>query len=450
MVLHKVVAHLTNRPLIWAVPLTVAIALGGTADMIFDEDARRLYETNGDIVAIWEQAEQASPASLLDWWTGVWIEPTSPYYRPLCSALFYLEYLAFGRQWRPFCLVTWLMHGGACVLILFFLARLWSGLSAAGRMVPGVLATALFSIPCETTVDGPHWGNRGIARGIMPYWPSQTDVSCLLLSLASLILFDKWLESSRRKHLAGAIAFFAASLLFKEQSVVLPLLAAVLVAYRGRAAKQIAAVAGGGLGISGLFLAVRHVLVPEAFGPTFKGIRHIAFKFVAYLCEPATDAWLNGHSWITISAAVVAAGVALIVWRPRLVLPAIGLLLLGVFVPPAVMAGNVALPTLPVLGPWLLRTSLIFASVVVAWEARRRAPTLPLLAGVVIVHLPVLHVTGPHYYYWPVAWWSMYDVVVVMAVVGTVKAVIARAGERATEAEEVAAEEHTEDEQSAV
>ena len=74
-----------------------------------------------------------------------------------------------------------------------------------------------------------------------------------------------------------------------------------------------------------------------------------------------------------------------------------------------------------------MRATLLFLSVVLAWEARGHAPTLPLLAGVVIVHLPILHVTGPHYYYWPVAWWSMYAAAVVVAVVTASSTAVARA-----------------------
>ncbi len=423
----RVVTYLSARPLAWAVPVTVIIALAGTGDMIFNEDVRLLYETNGDIVAIWKGAEEASPADLLRWWAGVWIERDSPYYRPLVSALLYFEYVLFGPNWRAFCIVTWLMHAGLCVLILLLLARLWSGLSPTLRMVPGILAVAWFSIPCETTVEGPHWGNRGIARGIMPYFPAQTDVGSLLLSLLSLLLFDKWLESRRTRHLAGAAAAFVAAMMFKEHAVVVPLLAAALALYRRLPLKSVAAVAGSGLAASGVFLAVRRLLAPEAWGPEFKGIGHVLFKFAAYLCEPAMEARLNRHDWVVVSALIVTASIALALWRPRLLSVSVFGVLFGVFGPPALMMGNIALPTIPPLTGWLLRVTLLFLSVVLAWEARGHAPTLPLLAGVVIVHLPILHVTGPHYYYWPVAWWSMYAAAVVVAVVTASSTAVARA-----------------------
>lgn len=431
MGLQTVTAYLRERPLVWAVPVTVIIALAGTGEMIFREDVRLLYETNGDIIEIWQRADEASPRDLLGWWTGVWIECGSPYYRPLVSALLYIEYVLFGPNWRAFCIVTWLMHAGLCVLILVLLARLWSGLSPALRMVPGILAVAWFSIPCETTVNGPHWGNRGIARGIMPYFPAQTDVGSLLLSLASLLLFDKWLESRRARHLAWAAAAFVAAMMFKEHAVIVPLLAAALALYRRLPLKWVALASGSGLVVSGIFLGIRRVLAPEAWGPEFKGIGHALFKFGAYLCEPAMEARLNGHDWVTVSALIIAGSIALSLWRPRLLSVSVFGVLLGVFGPPALMMGNIALPTIWPLTWWLLRVTLLFLTVVLAWEARGHAPTLPLLAGVVIVHLPILHVTGPHYYYWPVAWWSMFGASVLVAVPGTARSVATR-GECAT------------------
>ena len=33
----------------------------------------------------------------------------------------------------------------------------------------------------------------------------------------------------------------------------------------------------------------------------------------------------------------------------------------------------------------------------------------PLLALVVAVHIPILHVQGPHYMYWPAAFWGLFN-----------------------------------------
>jgi hypothetical protein len=76
-----------------------------------------------------------------------------------------------------------------------------------------------------------------------------------------------------------------------------------------------------------------------------------------------------------------------------------------------------ALPTVTPHYWWLLRVTLLLLGLVAAWALRCRAPTVPLLGGLLIVHLPILHVFGPHYYYWPVAWWSMLNATLVVAVV---------------------------------
>ncbi|MBM3501410.1 MAG: hypothetical protein FJX74_22375, partial [Armatimonadetes bacterium] len=341
-----------NRPLRWAIPLAAAIALAGTADMIFREEVRVLYEPNGDIQSILRHAEEAGPGDVLSWWTGVWIERDSPYYRPLASMLMYAEYLAFGRAWRPFCMVSWLMHAGICVLMLLFLARLFDGWAPPWRVLPGLLAVAWFSIPCETTVDGPHWGNRGIARGLMPYWPAQTDLGCLLLSLLSLLLWDRWLRKSGTgtnfprdvcgelvpvpdfRGLVPVLALFVAALLFKEHAVVLPLLAAGLAVHRRSSWKLAGLTAGVGLGVSGGFLLLRGLLAPEAWSPEYKSLEHVLTKVVVYLCEPAVTAVYNGHGWLILSGVLAAACVGLALYYPRrLYLHGFGLFL-GIFLPP--------------------------------------------------------------------------------------------------------------------
>ncbi len=413
-------AWFSKQPLRWALPLTVVISLAGTADMIFREDVRRLYETNGDIAAIMQNAANATPASVLKWWTGVWIEPSSPYYRPLVSALIYAEYLAFGGRWRGFCLVTWLMHAGVCVVMLLLLRSLWPG-SPARRVIPGLLAAGLFSIPCETTVNGPHWGNRGIARGLMPYWPAQTDVGCLLLSLACLLLVDRWLAGRRRRTLIGAGACFVGALLFKEQAVVVPLLVGVVALYRRQPLRFVSLVAGSGLAASALFLLLRRLLVPQAWGPEFKGVGPTALKLLVYLSEPSALAVANHQAWIIVSAALVTACVAVALWRPRFLVYAVLGAFVAVFLPPQLLNGNMALPTVLPQAWWLLRAALELLLLLFVWELRGDAPTLPLLAGVLIVHLPILHVIGPHYYYWPVAWWSMLDATVIVAVLARLR-----------------------------
>ena len=425
----KLIGFLADRPLYWAIPVTIAIALAGTGDPIFREDVRRLYQTNPDIVDILEGARTASATEVLGWWTGIWIEYSSPYYRPLASMLFYAEYLAFNGQWRPFCIVTWLMQAGVCVLILLLMTRLWEHWPKALRVVPGIVAVALFSIPCVTTLEGPHWGNRGIARGMIPYWPGQTDVSCLLLSLVSLLLFDGWLKTRRRGRLMGAILAFVAALLFKEHAVVVPLLASVLAIRRRQPVKLVAAAGGAGLGVSALFLIARSILAPQAWGPDFKGPGHVIFKFVAYHFEAAAWAVVVGHGWVIVSAALLAAALALALRRPQAAPTyAVGALV-GLFAPPLLLAGNALLPTLPEFAGALGRTLLVFVALIIAVDARRRAPTLALLACVPIVHLPILHVTGPHYYYWPVVWWSMFNAGVLVSLPGTLKAAAERAKE---------------------
>jgi len=449
-----------RNPLTWAIPLAVAIALAGTADMIFREDVRLLFggdathQGNDDIEEILRHAQSATGRDIARWWSGTWIEESSPYYRPLASIFIYGEYLAFGRQWRPYCLVTWFMHAGLCVPMLLLMARLFDHWPPARRVWPGLLAVAWFSIPCETTANGPHWGNRGIARGIMPYWPAQTDVGCLLLSLLSLLLFDRWLEGRRTRALIGAVAAFVAALLFKEHAVVLPLLAALLALYRRRPLRLVLLAGGSGLVLCLLFLLLRRLFIPGAWGPHFSGPGEVVRNLAIYLWQPATDAlllddqqnwlvlaalrthqdWLiaivtrSPHYWLIVSALLLSACLALALYRPRRAwLYAVGALL-SLLVPAQLLGGNIAFPTFGVFAVWLVRVTLLPVLLLLIWEQRQRGPALILLGCLVIVHLPVLHVLhGVHYYYWPVAWWSMLNAAVIVGLPGTCRATCERA-----------------------
>lgn len=414
-------------PFSWAIPLAAAISLTSTGDIIFREDVRVAYEANGDIQEILECLSKATPADVLDWWTGQWVQRGSAYYRPLASMLFYAEYLVFGHNWRAFCLVSWLMQAAVSVLVLLFVSRLLSHRSLRERIVGGLLAVAWFNVPCETKAEGLHWGNRGIARGIMPYWPAQTDIGCLLFSLACLLFWDRWLQGGKRHHLRAAVLAFAAALLFKEHAVILPFLAAALALYRRRPLRLVGVYFVAGVAAVGTYLALRSMLVPEAWTPEFKGVSRTALKLVWYLCEPAFMAVGIGQAWVVVSGALAAACGAIALYVPRrLYLHAFGLIL-AVFLPPQVLAGNIALPTIGSFAWMLARVTLAFGLAVLVWEQRQRGPAPALAANLVAVHLPILHVLGPHYYYWPVAWWSMLNAVVIAGLGETLKAAYCRA-----------------------
>lgn len=414
----------------WAVFAVVGIALSATADLVFDRDKMELYSTtNGDVLSIWRHAEQATFGRLFAWWVGPWIESDSPHYRPLASWFLYAQWLLFRRHAMAYCVVMWLLHAGNCVLILLLLYRLWSG-TAVQRVLPGIAATAWFSIPCHTGDDQTAWGNRGIAWGIMPYWPSQTDLGSLLLSLAALLLFDHWIESRRNSHLGGAAGCYVAALLFKEHAVIVPLLALALALYRRLERGWVARSFAAGMAAALTLLVARRLFVPEAYSPRYKGAGHVIHKAFYYLLEPALVAVRTDAGWIVVSAALGATFLALLIYRPRWWPVAVTCGLLGVFLPPQLAIRKelaFLLVTIAPEGLLHLRLLMDFAALVLAWEQRRRAPTLPLLASLVAVHLPILHVTGPHYHYWPTAWWAMFDTTILLGLRGTVHAVQARA-----------------------
>jgi hypothetical protein len=70
------------------------------------------------------------------------------------------------------------------------------------------------------------------------------------------------------------------------------------------------------------------------------------------------------------------------------------------------LGGNFALLTMPreLYGLLLALLFLLGLLVLVRLGDGR---TWTLVGMVVAVHLPILHLTGPHYWYWPAAFWAL-------------------------------------------
>jgi len=398
-----------------ALAVVLCVALVPTARPIFDPAVQALYRENPDSKTIARQAAEATPSTVASWWHGDWIESDSMYhyYRPLSSMLLWLEYVAFGFDFQKYCLVSWFLHALACVALFFWVRRLLG--SGASALIFAVLAVALFSVPSETADAGPHWGNRGIARGVMPWFPAQTDIASLSASLTALILLDLYLQRGRRGWLIGSLGLYLTALGFKETPLCLPLVTACLVLYR-RPTRRVALLALGlQLLVALAFFGLRELFVPYATGPRDIEIHYLG-KMLYYLCEPAMVYWTTGAYWGPI-AAVGAVGLGwLLHWRrvePPWILLAV---LVWVFGVAALVGGNIAQPTTKTDAWWLSRIALtaLFFSGAFVW--RKRSPALMLLGALVAVHLPIVHVTGPHYYYWVVAWWGAFNATVLWTV----------------------------------
>lgn len=405
--------------------ICVVIGLGATAHAVFSPRVIAHYADSPDSVDITRWAERAGPRDALGWWTGPWIQQTSPYYRPLSSIIFWLEYLAFGWSFRGHAIISWLTHGAVCALLYWTGLALFTG-GVRQRVVFSCVASALFNV--RLGPSGPGWMLAPVTYGVVAWWPGQTDQFCLLLSLPALILFDGWLRGTRPNGLwLGAILWIIA-LLFKEMAVSLPLLAGCMILYRKGLASarvwRVEEVNGAprcrpaigllwrvvlpGILVTVAFLALRSVFVPSAWGPKARSIGYFVEKVIWYAAERPRGLVISRGPWLVILSLFLAACIYVYARLPRR--PSAIWLVLAMVIGGGVLAqvfgGNFAIITIPKELAAIGTVTLLVLGIVALLHART-GPAWPLLGMVAAIHLPILHVQGPHYMYWPAAFWGL-------------------------------------------
>ncbi|MBC7286964.1 MAG: hypothetical protein H5T86_02760 [Armatimonadetes bacterium] len=431
----------TQRWTTFCAAAAVAVGLAVTAPGVFSARVLARYASSPDSVDIARWAAHARWGDVLSWWAGPWIQASSPYYRPLSSIAFWLECKAFGMNFQGHVLISWLLHGAVC-LLLFRAAITWLLGDERVRAALALLAVALFN--ARLGPAGPHWRPAPITYGVVAWWPAQTDQFCLLFSLAALLCFDAWLTSGQRKRLGQAFTLWFAALLFKEMAVCVPLVAAALVLYRRglkaarlRAADERAMVPiVGRLGIGLLwqvllagfvlvaaYLAIRSALVPGAWGPKARPAAYFFGKIIWFVAERPVSLLVTRWPWLLIISAYVAACIYVYARLPRR--PSAVWLVLALILGSAALAqifgGTFALITVPrEIGA--IATGTIFLLGLAVLAHARSGPTWPLLGMVIAIHLPILHVRGPHYMYWPAAFWGLFHASLVGVVVDAHKA----------------------------
>lgn len=415
---------------------SVLIGLAATAHGVFSPRVLAYYSNSPDSVDITRWAAQARLGDILRWWAGPWIQRTSPYYRPLSSMAFWLEYKAFGWNFQGHVIISWLLHGAVC-LLLYRAGLAWLQGEVRTRVGLATVAVALFNARIGPT--GPGWLLAPIAYGVVAWWPGQTDQFCLLASLGALLCFDTWVMTGRRRKLIQAVSLWAVALLFKEMAVCLPLAAGCLVLYhKGVPAARLRAAGSAGelpflwrlgiglfwqvllagLGVVAAYLALRSALVPGAWGPKARPLMYFLEKIVWFSAERPAGLLATRWPWLLVVSGFLSACIYSYVRLPRrpsfvwLVLVAI----LGAAGLAQLFGGNFALITVP-REIAAIATMTIFLLGLAVLAHAGSGPTWPLLAIVVAIHLPILHVLGPHYMYWPAAFWGLFNASLIGVVV---------------------------------
>lgn len=428
--------------------LAAVIGLSATAYGVFSPSVLEHYADSPDSVGIARWAERTTLGDLLGCWVGPWIQRDSFYYRPLASMLLWLEYKAFGWDFQGYVIISWLVHGCICVCLYLLAMSVYPG-DIRRRAAFAVLAVLLFNVRLGPA--GPMWRPQPVSYGVVAWWPAQTDQMSLAFALCALLVFEGWLRGSRRNGLLLATVLWVVALLFKEMAVSLPLVASCLVLYhKGWASARVWSVEDTpegprrrlslhpqaaapsrhspslglfwkvllpGLFLSAAFLGLRWLLVAGAWGPRVKGPLYFARKALWFAAERPVALVGGRGAPLVIVSAFLACCVYVYARLPRR--PSVVWLVLtvaiGAGVLEQVLAGSFAMLTIPHELAALGTMTLFILGIAVLLHART-GPAWPLLGVVVAVHLPILHVWGPHYLYWPVAFWGLLNASLVLYV----------------------------------
>ena len=153
----------------------------------------------------------------LRWWIGPWVAGNYvPFYRPLTSDVFWLEWKCFGDQEWLYIFPTIASHALACVLLTWLVYRL-AGIYGIAR--PGV--AALTAAWLFTGLSGPMLNRTGVADMVMRLWKNQPDSLAAACCFAALLCYLKAQEGSRSS-LYRAVFLYLAACSFKEIAIPLP------------------------------------------------------------------------------------------------------------------------------------------------------------------------------------------------------------------------------------
>lgn len=160
---------------------------------------------------------QAKPHFLdtFDWWHGIWAGIV-PFFRPVSSQLFWLEYQAFGPNG---------LAGFTAVHVASHLVMLLAGLFLLAPLLGwrrGLLAVAVFALHLAD------WLQLPVAVAALPSWKDSVDIWCATGYVTSLGCYLRYLRGGGRGWWAGAFITGLLALGCKEMAYTLPLALALL------------------------------------------------------------------------------------------------------------------------------------------------------------------------------------------------------------------------------
>jgi hypothetical protein len=150
------------------------------------------------------------------WWTGSWaMGPDFPYYRPLTSVVWWLQFRAFGVDGlAPFLIIHALWHIAVALALLGFLSALTGKRTA-------IAAVCLFTSGVLHDLLGVATSQYALTK-----WIDDPDLSCSLFIVLALWAWLRYLRADGKWWTAAAL--YVVAVLWKESAYVVPLFAVLL------------------------------------------------------------------------------------------------------------------------------------------------------------------------------------------------------------------------------
>lgn len=165
-----------------------------------------------------ELAKIETIGDTLKWWTGSWaMGPEYPYYRPLTSLMWWLEYKAFGANGLAgFLIIHVLLHIAFVLTLWRFLAELFNERIAAitACIFASNLAWTLFYL--------------AVPQDSMSSWIDDPEMTCSMSIVMALWCYLRYLRRNDSKWLFFSLALYFVAILWKESAYVVPFFATLL------------------------------------------------------------------------------------------------------------------------------------------------------------------------------------------------------------------------------
>jgi hypothetical protein len=225
----------------------------------------------------------------LQWWVGRWAGEV-PFYRPLTSYVFWVEWKLFGDHEWWYGVPTFAAHVFATVLAAALAYRLAQRWRVAWPALAAVGTAAIFT---GLTRDY----RLFVVVNITNYWKNQPDSLAAGFCFLAVLSYLR-AQSQGRSWAGGAIGYYLAACCFKEVAVPLPVVCAVLEVAELRTAGWRRPLARAGLlaGSGLLFLAFRAWAI-EGVGYTYGSNNRWLDRTLLELLGPVSVAVPDGF-WV--------------------------------------------------------------------------------------------------------------------------------------------------------